>query len=1127
MLKDPTSFEAAQVSRSRYERERRARKRAETLLEKKEAELSEANLRIAYEAREAQSAFSRLTRMQGEMVGILDALLAANLREANAAIADALKRTGKMIEVDRICVFQIPSKGDVMSSTHEWCAPGVPTIMSLLQDLPREGFEHRFRDFEMGRDIWVPDVSALEDDTIEKNLLQGEGIQSMVAIPMLQDGVLHGFISFEAVQLQRSFLPGEVHLIRSIVKVIGSILCRRDVEARLNAAHAERREQSRRLQAVLAAMPDLVLEVSPEGRFITWHSGSIIFPRTLSEAFKGRLLEEVLPPHIAAEGRRAMADLQRHGSFGDSLIPFDLGDGLHWFQLSAAMIAEAGYLFVLRDVTEARAQHIEIERLSEIAQRTTNVVVVLDIEGNIEWVNKAFEEMTGWKLKDVRGTRPHSFLNSELTDPETDRRISKALARGEAVQEEIQYRTRDGRDSWISLDVQPFHDEAGEIRSFMAVGSDVTELRLRADAARKSAEVAERSQAMLEAAVDALQDGFVIFDNEDRLVICNDRYREIYSRTAPLIQPGVTFETMLRNCVGNGEYPEAVGCEEDWIAQRMASHRLPYFEKEQQRSDGRWLRVFEKATSDGGRVGLRVDITDLKQAEARAVANLATAMEASHDGIAIADADGCFVYMNRSHLDLFGFASEAEVIGRPWSILYAPEVAIWLEMHALPELKATGRWSGELMGVACDGSPVDQDISMTMKEDGGYLCIVRDMRPRRSEVAERDRLREELNMAQRREVVSQMAAGLAHDFNNLLATISGNATLIETAANPGSLMAIGATRVLAACDQATELVRRMLTLGARQPEPVLLDLRKPVQDAAELLRAGLRAPLRLHLELAEEPTIALADPTDILQVVLNLAINARDAMEGRAGYINVTVGGAKPDDLEGPFAMGQVDPDIRYQQISISDQGNGMDAETAKKIFQPYFTTKGDKGTGLGLAVVASILRANHGALRLETAPGEGTRFCLLWPAEALAQQETVLVEAPVLAKTGRLDGKAILLVDDQVDVLAVLTAFLESAGAEVAATNDPEDVLASVQEFPDAWDLLVTDFDMPGLTGAELAERIRAVAPELPIVLVTALAGVAGRSDEAFTTVIGKPVERETLVTASEEAIVKKQIRG
>ncbi len=257
------------------------------------------------------------------------------------------------------------------------------------------------------------------------------------------------------------------------------------------------------------------------------------------------------------------------------------------------------------------------------------------------------------------------------------------------------------------------------------------------------------------------------------MVLCNSRYRELYALSAEVMRPGATYDAILRFGLSRGQYPDAIGREEAWLAERMERHARNDTEFEQQLVDGTWLRVYEKATPDGGRVGLRVDITALKLAEQRAIADRATAMEASQDGISITDAGGQFVYMNRAHLEMFGYTQEREVLGRHWSILYGPEETAWMAAHAMPALMRDGGWSGEIMGLACDGTPVDQDVSLTLKEDGGLLCISRDITARRFERAERDRLQHELQLAQRREMIGQMAAGLAHDFNNLLAVIAG------------------------------------------------------------------------------------------------------------------------------------------------------------------------------------------------------------------------------------------------------------------------------------------------------------------------------------------------------------------
>jgi CheY-like chemotaxis protein len=221
-----------------------------------------------------------------------------------------------------------------------------------------------------------------------------------------------------------------------------------------------------------------------------------------------------------------------------------------------------------------------------------------------------------------------------------------------------------------------------------------------------------------------------------------------------------------------------------------------------------------------------------------------------------------------------------------------------------------------------------------------------------------------------------------------------------------------------------------------------------------------------------------------------------------------------------------------------------MAPEVAAQVFRPYFTTKGAAGTGLGLSVVATIVRAQGGAVTLTTAPGAGTRFRVLWPAEAEAEAAaglgagegaaaTAARAAPVPASVppsaapsaaaGALAGRAILVVDDSADVLDINARYLEQAGAEVAPTSDPAEALEAVRDDPAAWAAVVTDYDMPGMTGADLARQVAALAPGLPVVLVTALPGWDRRPQaEAglFAAVLGKPATRDSLVSAVAAAL-------
>lgn len=385
------------------------------------------------------------------------------------------------------------------------------------------------------------------------------------------------------------------------------------------------------------------------------------------------------------------------------------------------------------------------------------------------------------------------------------------------------------------------------------------------------------------------------------------------------------------------------------------------------------------------------------------------------------------------------------------------------------------------------------------------------------EAEERERLQRELQVAQRREMVGQMAAGLAHDFNNLLAAISGNASLIESDAQPDSAQSTGALRIQSAVEQAANLVRRLLALGAKEPSRSVLDLKGPLHQAADLLRVNLPASLKLELKVAEDSLKVLADPTDVLQLLLNLGINARDAMDGKTGAITLSLGVATSDDLAGECVIGHLNSARRYMALAVTDQGSGIPHDKLALLFKRYITTKGNKGSGLGLAIVTSIVNANQAALKVISRPDEGSRFLILWPEK---DDDVPASELSGPTLSGNLKGRSILVVDDQQDVLSVISQMLEEAGAEVAPTDVPHDVIEAVKDDPGAWDLVITDYDMPGICGDVLAQHLRKVAPELPILLVTALAAIRPLPEGLFDDCIAKPLDKHRLIHTVERLI-------
>ena len=247
-----------------------------------------------------------------------------------------------------------------------------------------------------------------------------------------------------------------------------------------------------------------------------------------------------------------------------------------------------------------------------MARLTTNAVVVSDGAARIEWVNDAFTAQTGYAPEAVIG-RPATLLDAPGNDPAALRALAAAMAEGRPHRTEILNRRRDGREIRVEIDLQPLIDPGGGRLSWIAVRTDVTGRRETEARLERAEREARASREQLLMAVGVLDDGFVLYDAEDRMVVCNRRYRELYAPSAHAMVPGAPFEAILRAGLERGQYLDALGREEAWLAERLADHRAADRAVEQALPGDRWLRVVERATPDGGRVGLRVDITELKR----------------------------------------------------------------------------------------------------------------------------------------------------------------------------------------------------------------------------------------------------------------------------------------------------------------------------------------------------------------------------------------------------------------------------------------------------------------------------------------------------------------------------------
>jgi two-component system cell cycle sensor histidine kinase/response regulator CckA len=396
-----------------------------------------------------------------------------------------------------------------------------------------------------------------------------------------------------------------------------------------------------------------------------------------------------------------------------------------------------------------------------------------------------------------------------------------------------------------------------------------------------------------------------------------------------------------------------------------------------------------------------------------------------------------------------------------------------------------------------DGSIVDVEISgRSLELDGKRVLFnsARDITERKQAEAARAALETQLRESQKMEALGTLAGGIAHDFNNIVPAIVGNAELARQDAGPGHAAQRSLEEILKASRRAKDLVRQILAFGRRQvTERRVIPLAPAVEESMRLLRATLPAGVSLSVECAPDAPMVLADATQIEQVLLNLCSNAWQVVQGRGhpGVIevrleaHVVVGGA----YSGPEQRSRdgrvVLPPGRYARLTVRDNGPGMDHATRSRIFEPFFTTKpAGEGTGLGLAVVHGIVQGHDASIEVQSAPGEGTSFRIYFPA--VAAPDSVAPARPPATALAHGGGKHILCVDDDESIVFLMSRLLERQGYRVSGYTDPGEALAAVRAEPGQFDLAVTDYNMPGMSGLEVARALREIRADLPVAMAS-----------------------------------------
>ncbi len=485
-------------------------------------------------------------------------------------------------------------------------------------------------------------------------------------------------------------------------------------------------------------------------------------------------------------------------------------------------------------------------------------------------------------------------------------------------------------------------------------------------------------------------------------------------------------------------------------------------------------------------------------------------VEAEPQCVKVVAPDGTLLEMNPAGLRMIEADSLEQVRGLELAALVLPEHrAAFRELHRNVMAGGSGSLQFEIVGLKGARRWLETH-AVPLKDAHGRVTALLGIT---ADVTARRALEDQLRQAQKMEAVGQLAGGIAHDFNNLLTAILSSADLLEAQLAPGDPRREDVLAIRQASERAAELTRQLLAFSRQQMlKPQLVDVNRVVARMEGLLRRVIPESVRLVARTASEPAAVYADPGQLEQVILNLVVNARDAMP-EGGTITVETARAVLD-----RAFVEAHPGARagaHVRVAVSDTGCGMDRATMARIFEPFFSTKGPgRGSGLGLAVVYGIVKQSEGYIEVESEPGRGSRFTLYLP-EAAGTPEALEPEAPVRPLAG---AETVLLVEDDPGVRQLARRSLEHYGYRVLEAADGGEAVEVARRHQGRIDLLLTDWVMPEMGGRRAAECILLDRPEMRVLYMSGYAG--GEEPLEAGPLLEKPFTPESLALKVREVL-------